>query len=658
MEDGDSVLTDSVIIFDKWQELNSLLVCAMPSANVNFLYSESSLQESGNMKTAKALEIRPSFRLFENSVVLPAKWTIIVFESHPGRLSVNVLKLDRQVVEQSEFGSSQTLELVEFLKCHPFLTSKWTYCRGFQDNESISASPDYEGNSINDLFCGKSVKRSECCELLLREETNVSGKCKFCADSGEYTNETTSEPLPLECEVFLEPTQNCEKPDKTWAQLIAEALMQAVDGMLTPSGIYSYISHKYPYYDINLHSWKSTVRTTLRKNPIFQKGPKSEEHGRVDLWMVDRDAKEKSSDQDCANGVSSKKPPQSELPDSSKSGSEAITDPDVKSEVKEEPDYNSEIRDHSPQDDDAVRREHPESKVSTSCLGKPNRDTNETTKKPSSGHLLSKKVRNYKYIPRNTCIFCNEKFPSRNLLNSHLSSIHEDEPTLKFRSFYRHHIAANGGQTTSIETECKLCDLIFFQVSRWVQHMQRHKGDTKVVHIPDLEEYRNIKKLWKRKQGLDYYHKTNRADKDKQSFICDICGKRLSRTSKYRHMQEFHKSGPEKNYKCGWESCDFATNNEQSLKNHIMIHKNEKPYVCPHCGRAFRRTMQLNECLRRCTGVGLFKCSKCGKTFTKRENLVNHERQHEGIRPFACNLCSCTYVCKKNLAGHMKRVHK
>ena len=188
--------------------------------------------------------------------------------------------------------------------------------------------------------------------------------------------------------------------------------------------------------------------------------------------------------------------------------------------------------------------------------------------------------------------------------------------------------------------------------------MQRHKGDTKVVHIPDLEEYRNIKKLWKRKQGLEYYHKTNRADKDKQSFICDICGKRLSRTSKYRHMQEFHKSGPEKNYKCGWESCDFATNNEQSLKNHIMIHKNEKPYVCPHCGRAFRRTMQLNECLRRCTGVGLFKCSKCGKTFTKRENLVNHERQHEGIRPFACNLCSCTYVCKKNLAGHMKRVHK
>ena len=71
-------------------------------------------------------------RLIEDASVLPAKWTVIIFQASPGTLCVNLLKVDRQMAEQTEFGTPQTMELVEYLKCHPLLSSKWAYCRGIQ----------------------------------------------------------------------------------------------------------------------------------------------------------------------------------------------------------------------------------------------------------------------------------------------------------------------------------------------------------------------------------------------------------------------------------------------------------------------------------------------------------------------------------------------
>ena len=233
-------------------------------------------------KGAKALEIRPSQRVFDDSSVLPAKWTVIIFEARHGTLSVNLLKLDRQMVEQTEFGTSQTMEVVEFLKSHPLLSSGWTHCRGIRD-ESI------EESCITDTFCGKSVKRSPSCELLLKEEINNCDRCNFCARlDGSSTNEepctngdSTSEPLPIECEV----EQNFEKPEKTYAQLIAEVLMQSVNGMLSVREICSSISQKYPYFDMNTKRWMFSVKSTLTSNPIFRSRAKEGE--RHYLWMID-----------------------------------------------------------------------------------------------------------------------------------------------------------------------------------------------------------------------------------------------------------------------------------------------------------------------------------------------------------------------------------
>ena len=104
------------------------------------------------------------------------------------------------------------------------------------------------------------------------------------------TNEDTSMSLPIECDIFLEPAQNFEKPEKTYAQLIAEALMQSVDGILAPRDICSCISQKYPYYDMNTRSWMKCVTSTLNSNPIFRSHAKDDD-GRSYLWMIDDGAK-------------------------------------------------------------------------------------------------------------------------------------------------------------------------------------------------------------------------------------------------------------------------------------------------------------------------------------------------------------------------------
>ena len=86
---------------------------------------------------AWAIEVRHKARLFEALPALLAKWTVIVFEVRPGELSVAIVKMDRQVVEQREFDSSNGMEVAEFVKSHPFVNSKWSFCHGISESAQL-----------------------------------------------------------------------------------------------------------------------------------------------------------------------------------------------------------------------------------------------------------------------------------------------------------------------------------------------------------------------------------------------------------------------------------------------------------------------------------------------------------------------------------------
>ena len=72
--------------------------------------------------------------------------------------------------------------------------------------------------------------------------------------------------------------------------------------------------------------------------------------------------------------------------------------------------------------------------------------------------------------------------------------------------------------------------------------MQQHKG-AEGLYIPDPEEYRKIRRMYRRKDMMENYYKRGgaEAERKKGGFICHICGKTMARTSKYKHLRDFHK---------------------------------------------------------------------------------------------------------------------
>ena len=159
-----------------WQELYSLLAEAMPAANTSYLHDKEGA-------AVAAIEMRPRARSFESSLLpaapMIAKWTVIILEAD-WTLHVAVLKMDRQVLEVKEFKLSQTLEVVEFLKSHPFLSSELIVCEGIKRSSSNLTPPAAD-------FIYEKVSRSNNCELLLSASAPASSPhssrvCRFCSD--------------------------------------------------------------------------------------------------------------------------------------------------------------------------------------------------------------------------------------------------------------------------------------------------------------------------------------------------------------------------------------------------------------------------------------------------------------------------------------------
>ena len=158
----------------------------------------------------------------------------------------------------------------------------------------------------------------------------------------------------------------------------------------------------------------------------------------------------------------------------------------------------------------------------------------------------------------------------------------------------------------------------------------------------------------------DYRRMRSRASHQKHKhkigkFICHLCGAVMVRSARYYHLKNVHKIGAEE-HKC--DLCGKITLSKYHHKEHLRTHSDEKPYVCPHCGRTFKNKVSLETCARRCTGLGVFECSTCSRTFTAKDRLRHHEMLHQGIRPHACPICNLTYTRKSNMTGHVKRVHK
>ncbi|XP_018800568.1 PREDICTED: forkhead box protein A2-A-like [Bactrocera latifrons] len=116
------------------------------------------------------------------------------------------------------------------------------------------------------------------------KSTTKAGK-KFEELVMEVTAEVDGNDMMVAENVVVEnsPQRTPKKPPFTYTELIEYALEDK--GELTVSGIYQWISDRFPYYKSNDDRWKNSVRHNLSINPHFRKGLKAPQ-GAGHLWTI------------------------------------------------------------------------------------------------------------------------------------------------------------------------------------------------------------------------------------------------------------------------------------------------------------------------------------------------------------------------------------
>ena len=97
--------------------------------------------------------------------------------------------------------------------------------------------------------------------------------------------------------------------------------------------------------------------------------------------------------------------------------------------------------------------------------------------------------------------------------------------------------------------------------------------------------------------------------------------------------EAFENMSSENSYSCQY--CSKVYRKLENLKDHELIHFEEKPYACTYCSKTFRlkSTRKVHERIH--TGEKPYPCKMCNKCFSQLGSLKNHELIHTDEKPYS-----------------------
>ena len=144
-----------------------------------------------------------------------------------------------------------------------------------------------------------------------------------------------------------------------------------------------------------------------------------------------------------------------------------------------------------------------------------------------------------------------------------------------------------------------------------------------------------------------------RVHNNERPYKCNKCSFVATCSSNLKQHQQKHTS--ERPFQC--RHCDAMFKSAKTLKTHCLSHFGYKPYHCDICGKAFRQRENVRRHSVTHTKEKNYQCQLCHQKFSLEGNLKRHLKNHDKEKLFSCSHCSKRFVNKGNMIRHMKTVH-
>lgn len=135
----------------------------------------------------------------------------------------------------------------------------------------------------------------------------------------------------------------------------------------------------------------------------------------------------------------------------------------------------------------------------------------------------------------------------------------------------------------------------------------------------------------------------------RQLYNCQVCDKVFNNSISLKQHMIVHSN--KKPFQC--RVCGKSFKRSSTLSTHMLIHSDTRPFECHFCGKKFHQKSDMKKHTYIHTGEKPHQCNFCGKSFSQSSNLITHCRKHKGFQPFSCDDCGVSFMRKVDLRRHM-----